>query len=60
MQMLKRLLLGVIAAVLMAPVAAYAASVPRHATSNMPWENFTYWAVTAICQNLGICLSTIP
>jgi len=57
--MLKRLFLGLVAAILMAPALHAGAATPQ-ALSNMPWEKFTNWAISAICDNLGICLSTTP
>ena len=57
--MVKRMTLGVVAAVLMAPVL-HGASVPLAGTSQMPWEIFTEKALHAICEHLGLCLTVIP
>ena len=57
--MTKRLLLGVVTAILMAPVL-HAGSAPIQAAGNMPWENFTQQVIDAICANLGWCLTVIP
>ena len=57
--MLKRLMLGFVVALLMAP-ALYAGSVPVEATSQMPWERFSEAAVAAICRHLGFCFVAFP
>lgn len=56
--MLKRLFLGLVAAVLMAP-ALHAAATPQ-ALSSMPWEKFSQLAISAICENFGICFASTP
>lgn len=52
--MVKRLALGVSFALLSAQTM-FAASLPSQATSHLPWDRLPSWAVSALCNYLGLC-----
>jgi hypothetical protein len=59
-EMVKRMMLGLAGAVLMAPVM-YAGAYPfTPPPTNTPWEKLSEAAAYALCKYFDLCFATLP
>jgi hypothetical protein len=58
--MLKRMMLGLAAAVLMAPVMYAGASPFAPPPTHTPWEKISEAAAAAFCRLFNVCFDSMP
>jgi hypothetical protein len=56
--MLKRLMLGLVVAIVTAPTM-YAGAFPFSGSHGIPWEKLPAAAAAALCRSVGVCFAHV-